>query len=119
MKRITMILCSLLVAACAGNQPVAEQDTDTAVHCHIEGKVHNRPQSDELWLFVGIDGMVAQSSRPHTIIDIRGSVFSCDRKSYALRTRSGVKEKTPKQFSAREYKHSNRVDSRFLLKRRR
>ena len=78
MKRITMILCSLLVAACAGNQPVAEQDTDTAVHCHIEGKVHNRPQSDELWLFVGIDGMVAQSSRPHTIIDIRGGVFSCD-----------------------------------------
>lgn len=78
MKRITMILCSLLVAACAGNQPAAEQDTDTAVHCHIEGKVHNRPQSDELWLFVGIDGMVAQSSRPHTIIDIRGGVFSCD-----------------------------------------
>ena len=78
MKRITMILCSLLVAACAGNQPAAEQDTDAAVHCHIEGKVHNRPQSDELWLFVGIDGMVAQSSRPHTIIDIRGGVFSCD-----------------------------------------
>lgn len=78
MKRITMILCSLLVAACAGNQPAAEQDTDTAVHCHIEGKVHNRPQSDELLLFVGIDGMVAQSSRPHTIIDIRGGEFSCD-----------------------------------------
>lgn len=73
-----MILCSLLVAACAGNQPAAEQDTDTAVHCHIEGKVHNRPQSDELLLFVGIDGMVAQSSRPHTIIDIRGGEFSCD-----------------------------------------
>ncbi len=78
MKRITMILCSLLVAACAGNQPAAEQDTDAAVHCHIEGKVHNRPQSDELLLFVGIDGMVAQSSRPHTIIDIRGGEFSCD-----------------------------------------
>jgi len=78
MKRITMILCSLLVAACAGNQPTAEQDTDAAVHCHIEGKVHNRPQSDELLLYVGIDGMVAQSSRPHTIIDIRGGEFSCD-----------------------------------------
>ena len=78
MKRITMILCSLLVAACAGNQPAAEQDTDAAVHCHIEGKVHNRPQSDELLLYVGIDGMVAQSSRPHTIIDIRGGEFSCD-----------------------------------------
>ena len=78
MKRITMILCGLLTAACAGNQPTTEQNSDAAVHCHIEGKVHDRPQSDELWLFVGIDGMVAQSSRPHTIIEIRGGEFSCD-----------------------------------------
>ena len=78
MKRITMILCGLLAAACAGNQPTTEQNSDAAVHCHIEGKVHNRPQSDELWLFVGIDGMVAQSSRPHTVIEIRGGEFSCD-----------------------------------------
>ena len=78
MKRITMILCGLLGVACAGNAPTAEQNSDAAVHCHIEGKVHNRPQSDELWLFVGIDGMVAQSSRPHTIIEIRGGEFSCD-----------------------------------------
>ena len=78
MKRITMILCGLLTAACAGNQPTTEQNSDAAVHCHIEGKVHDRPQSDELWLFVGIDGMVAQSSRPHSIIEIRGGEFSCD-----------------------------------------
>ncbi|MBQ5609696.1 MAG: TlpA family protein disulfide reductase [Rikenellaceae bacterium] len=78
MKRITMILCSLLAAACAGNQPTTEQNSDATIHCHIEGKVHDRPQSDELWLFVGIDGMVAQSSRPHTIIEIRGGEFSCD-----------------------------------------
>ena len=33
---------------------------------------------------------------------LRGSVFSCDRKSYALRTRSGIKEKTPPQIPAEE-----------------
>lgn len=78
MKRITMILCSLLAAACAGNQPTTEQNTDAAVHCHIEGKVHNRPQSDELLLYVGIEGLAAQSTQPHTVIEIRGGEFSCD-----------------------------------------
>lgn len=73
-----MILCSLLVAACAGNQPTTEQNSDAAIHCHIEGKVHNRPQSEVLLLYVGIDGMVAQSSKPHTEIEIRGGEFSCD-----------------------------------------
>lgn len=78
MKRITMIICSLLAAACAGNQPTTEQNTDAAVHCHIEGKVHDRPQSDELLLFVGIEGLAAQSTQPHTVIEIRGGEFSCD-----------------------------------------
>ena len=78
MKRITMILCSLLTAACAGNQPTTEQNSDAAVHCHIEGRVHNRPKSDKLLLYVGIEGMVALSSKPHTEIDIRGGEFSCD-----------------------------------------
>lgn len=78
MKRITMILCSLFAVACAGNQPTTEQNSDAAVHCHIEGKVHNRPQSEVLLLYVGIDGMVAQSSKPHTEIEIRGGEFSCD-----------------------------------------
>lgn len=78
MKRITMILCGLLTAACAGNQPATEQNSDAAVHCHIEGKVHNRPQSDELLLYVGIEGLAAQSTQPHTVIEIRGGEFSCD-----------------------------------------
>lgn len=73
-----MILCSLFAVACAGNQPTTEQNSDAAVHCHIEGKVHNRPQSEVLLLYVGIDGMVAQSSKPHTEIEIRGGEFSCD-----------------------------------------
>ncbi len=78
MKRITMILCSLLAVACAGNQPTTEQTTDAAVHCRIEGKVHNRPDSDMLLLYVGIDGNVAMSSKPHAEIEIRGGEFSCD-----------------------------------------
>lgn len=78
MKRITMILCSLLAVACAGNQPTTEQNTDAAVHCHIEGKVHNRPKSKRLMLYTGIDGNVAQSSRPTTVIDINGGKFVCD-----------------------------------------
>ncbi|MBQ5852739.1 MAG: redoxin domain-containing protein, partial [Rikenellaceae bacterium] len=78
MKRITMILCGLLTAACAGNQPTTEQNSDAAVHCHIEGKVHNRPQSDELLLYVGIEGLAAQSTQPHTVIEVRGGEFSCD-----------------------------------------
>ena len=78
MKRITMILCGLLATACAGNQPTTEQNSDAAVHCHIEGKVHNRPKSNLLLLYVGIDGHLAQSSKPHTVIEIRGGEFSCD-----------------------------------------
>ena len=77
MKRIAMILCSLLAVACAGNSPT-EQNSDAAVHCHIEGKVHNRPKSNLLLLYVGIDGHLAQSSKPHTVIEIRGGEFSCD-----------------------------------------
>ena len=77
MKRIAMILCSLLAVACAGNSPT-EQNSDAAVHCHIEGKVHNRPQSNLLLLYVGIDGHLAQSSKPHTVIEIRGGEFICD-----------------------------------------
>ena len=73
-----MILCGLLAAACAGNQPTTEQNSDAAVHCHIEGKVHNRPQSDELLLYVGIEGLAAQSTQPHTVIEVRGGEFSCD-----------------------------------------
>ena len=78
MKRITMILCALLGVSCAGNAPTAEQNSDAAVHCHIEGKVHNRPKSNLLLLYVGIDGHLAQSSKPHTVIEIRGGEFSCD-----------------------------------------
>ena len=78
MKRITMILCALLGVACAGNAPTTEQNSDAAVHCHIEGKIHNRPKSSLLLLYVGIDGHLAQSSKPHTVIEIRGGEFSCD-----------------------------------------
>lgn len=78
MKRITMILCALLGVACAGNAPSTEQNSDAAVHCHIEGKVHNRPKSNLLLLYVGIDGHLAQSSKPHTVIEVRGGEFSCD-----------------------------------------
>lgn len=78
MKRIVLILCSLLAVACAGNQPATEQNTDAAVHCHIEGKVHNRPDSDELLLFVGIEGNVAQSSQPYAVIDISSGKFAFD-----------------------------------------
>lgn len=78
MKRITMILCGLLGVACAGNGPTNEQNSDAAIHCHIEGKVHNRPESKRLMLYTGIDGQIAQSSRPTTVIDINGGTFVCD-----------------------------------------
>lgn len=73
-----MILCALLGVACAGNAPTTEQNSDAAVHCHIEGKIHNRPKSSLLLLYVGIDGHLSLSSKPHTVIEIRGGEFSCD-----------------------------------------
>ena len=77
MIRIAIIILSLLFAACSGNQPKINPE-NAAIHCHIEGTVHNRPDSDKLLLFVGIGGYTAQSVQPYSEIDIKNGKFSCD-----------------------------------------
>ena len=77
MIRIAIIITSILIAACSGNQPKINPE-NAAIHCHIEGTVHNRPDSDKLLLFVGIGGYTAQSTKPYSEIDIKNSKFSCD-----------------------------------------
>ena len=77
MIRIAIIILSLLIAACSENQPKINPE-NAAIHCHIEGTIHNRPESDKLLLFVGIGGYTAQSIKPYSEIDIKNSKFSCD-----------------------------------------
>ena len=77
MIRIAIIIISILIAACSGNQPKINPE-NVAIHCHIEGTVHNRPDSDKLLLFVGIGGYTAQSTKPYSEIDIKNGKFSCD-----------------------------------------
>ena len=77
MIRIAIIILSLLIAACSGNQSKNNPE-NAAIHCHIEGTVHNRPDSDKLLLFVGIGGYTAQSVQPYSEIDIKNGKFSCD-----------------------------------------
>lgn len=77
MIRIAIIILSLLIAACSGNQSQNNPE-NAAIHCHIEGTVHNRPDSDKLLLFVGIGGYTAQSVQPYSEIDIKNGKFSCD-----------------------------------------
>ena len=77
MIRIAIIILSLLIAACSENQPKINPE-NAAIHCHIEGTIHNRPESDKLLLFVGIGGYTAQSIKPYSEIDIKNSKFSCN-----------------------------------------
>ena len=77
MIRIAIIIISILIATCSGNQPKINPE-NAAIHCHIEGTVHNRPDSDKLLLFVGIGGYTAQSTKPYSEIDIKNGKFSCD-----------------------------------------
>ena len=77
MIRIAIIIISILIAACSGNQSKINPE-NAAIHCHIEGTVHNRPYSDKLLLFVGIGGYTAQSTKPYSEIDIKNGKFSCD-----------------------------------------
>lgn len=77
MIRIAIITLSLLIAACSGNQSKNNPE-NAAIHCHIEGTIHNRPDSDKLLLFVGIGGYTAQSVQPYSEIDIKNGKFSCD-----------------------------------------
>ena len=77
MKHIAIALLSLFIIACSGNQNNVKPN-DVAVHCHIEGEVHDRPKSDKLLLYVGIDGNIALSSKPHSEIDIKNGKFTCD-----------------------------------------
>ena len=77
MIRIAIIIISILIAACSGNQSKINPK-NAAIHCHIEGTVHNRPDSDKLLLFIGIGGYTAQSTKPYSEIDIKNGKFSCD-----------------------------------------
>ena len=77
MIRIAIIILSLLFAACSGNQPKINPE-NAAIHCHIEGTVHNRPDSDKLLLFVGISGYTSQATKPYAEIDIKNGKFSYD-----------------------------------------
>ena len=77
MIRIAITILSLLIAACSGNQPKINPE-NAAIHCHVEGTVHNRPDSDKLLLFVGISGYTSQATKPYTEIDIKNGKFSCD-----------------------------------------
>ena len=77
MIRIAIIILSLLIAACSGNQPQNNPE-NAAIHCHVEGTVHNRPDSDKLLLFVGISGYTSQATKPYAEIDIKNGKFSYD-----------------------------------------
>ena len=77
MIRIAIIILSLLIAACSGNQPKINPE-NAAIHCHIEGTIHNRPDSDKLLLFVGISGYTSQATKPYAEIDIKNGKFSYD-----------------------------------------
>lgn len=77
MKRITIIIIALIIGACSGNQ-TKNQQTEAPIHCHINGVVHDRPESRKLLLYVGVDGNIALSSQPHSEIKISDGQFSYD-----------------------------------------
>lgn len=77
MKRFSTIMIALIICACSGNQ-TKNQQTDAPIHCHINGVVHNRPESSKLLLYIGVDGNIAVSSQPYCEIKISDSQFSYD-----------------------------------------
>lgn len=77
MKRFSTIMIALIICACSGNQ-TKNQQTDAPIHCHINGIVHDRPESSKLLLYIGVDGNIAVSSQPYCEIKISDSQFSYD-----------------------------------------
>lgn len=77
MKRFSTIMIALIICACSGNQ-TKNQQTDAPIHCHINGVVHDRPESNKLLLYIGVDGNIAVSSQPYSEIKIRNGQFSYD-----------------------------------------
>lgn len=77
MKRFSTIMIALIICACSGNQ-TKNQQTDAPIHCHINGIVHDRPESNKLLLYIGVDGNIAVSSQPYSEIKIRNGQFSYD-----------------------------------------
>lgn len=77
MKRFSTIMIALIICACSGNQ-TENQQTDATIHCHINGVVHDRPESSKLLLYIGVDGNIAVSSQPYCEIKISDSQFSYD-----------------------------------------
>lgn len=77
MKRFSTIMIALIICACSGNQ-TKNQQTDAPIHCHINGIVHDRPESNKLLLYIGVDGNIAVSSQPYCEIKISDSQFSYD-----------------------------------------
>ena len=77
MKRFSTIMIALIICACSGNQ-TENQQTDASIHCHINGIVHDRPESSKLLLYIGVDGNIAVSSQPYCEIKICDSQFSYD-----------------------------------------
>ncbi|MBQ3197666.1 MAG: TlpA family protein disulfide reductase [Alistipes sp.] len=77
MKRFSTIMIALIICACSGNQ-TKNQQTDATIHCHINGVVHDRPESSKLLLYIGVDGNIAVSSQPYCEIKISDSQFSYD-----------------------------------------
>ena len=73
MKRVLFWGALLLMCSCTSNPA-----TEKPIQCHIEGTVVDRPESKILELYVGIDGEVAQSSRPVAEIKIRDGKFAYD-----------------------------------------
>ncbi len=70
-------MIALIICACSGNQ-TKNQQTDAPIHCHINGVVHDRPESSKLLLYIGVDGNIAVSSQPYSEIKIRNGQFSYD-----------------------------------------
>lgn len=77
MKRFSTIMIALIICACSGNQ-TKNQQTDATIHCHINGVVHDRPESSKLLLYIGVDGNIAGSSQPYSEIKIRNGQFLYD-----------------------------------------
>lgn len=77
MRRFSTIMIALIICACSGNQ-TKNQQTDAPIHCHINGVVHDRPESSKLLLYIGVDGNIAVSSQPYCEIKIRNGQFSYD-----------------------------------------
>ena len=77
MRQFFTIMIALIICACSGNQ-TKNQQTNAPIHCHINGVVHDRPESSKLLLYIGVDGNIAVSSQPYSEIKIRNGQFSYD-----------------------------------------